>query len=665
MNKLIAIIKDEGDYLLLDDSYEWLFSHNKKLKQEYNFFNNYYPFGMASISCLVGENGTGKTTKLNSIFDNFLTTNSLIKAWFFIDTKENIICVTSDNKLKKIYKDNNENIKFENEYSEPYQLYLFSAAIESNQRPKLKTDTNKFDLSNSSLYFQKDFSTIIREDMFNQLFFVVSKYDQLQRKRDVTDESYSIDFSNKKIEMILSDKGQVILEANRYFLPDLAYGRISFKNFEHVNNKISKLKKVICYKYLGVVGSYLEDEEWKEFFKEEITENVIIINGKIEYLNLLKALEAKLLDEIKSNEYIKIHKELEKAFWFLLNSAESQIISENAERLEVSKVLKYARESEPIIMELYSVISMKWQGISSGEFAFLNMFGRFYQNAKKVKLLNRDDLLFIIIDEADLGFHPEWQRGWLTIVTQYFELIFPDREYQMIISTHSPILLSDILDKNVTLLKKSNRLDDEKSSEVGRTFGQNIHTLLSHNFFMDRTIGEFSYKKIKELSDVLTVVSEQLETMLSTNTVIQIDFSEKNKNFEKLEETREMIKKLIKTSFEITEINASVLRKNIRKNIEVLDDTQISNDIFLYRASKYFGEKISVNSVAFKMIEKHIDVIGEEFYRGFLYRKLDEMKYRLKGSLDFEKELRDRNYSEEELKAMQEILARQLDKQGE
>jgi hypothetical protein len=68
----------------------------------------------------------------------------------------------------------------------------------------------------------------------------------------------------------------------------------------------------------------------------------------------------------------------------------------------------------------------------------------------------------------------------------------------IIFTTHSPFILSDLPKENVIFLEKGKQVypfEDRK-----QTFGANIHTLLSHGFFMkDGLMGEFAKEKIQSI----------------------------------------------------------------------------------------------------------------------------------------------------------------------
>jgi hypothetical protein len=78
-----------------------------------------------------------------------------------------------------------------------------------------------------------------------------------------------------------------------------------------------------------------------------------------------------------------------------------------------------------------------------------------------------------------------------------------DKNLHIIFSSHSPFLLSDIPKENVIFLEKDEitgnckNVSDKTNID---TFGANIHTLLSHGFFMkDGLMGEFAKSKINEI----------------------------------------------------------------------------------------------------------------------------------------------------------------------
>ena len=100
------------------------------------------------------------------------------------------------------------------------------------------------------------------------------------------------------------------------------------------------------------------------------------------------------------------------------------------------------------IPEVLDSIQMRWKGLSSGELGLLRSFANLY--SAKINLQGKTfpgvatTNYLLLFDEVDLGLHPEWQRRWISKALPIIEKIFDDKHLQVIITTHSPIFLSDI-----------------------------------------------------------------------------------------------------------------------------------------------------------------------------------------------------------------------------
>ncbi|MDP3586688.1 MAG: AAA family ATPase [Sulfuricurvum sp.] len=137
--------------------------------------------------------------------------------------------------------------------------------------------------------------------------------------------------------------------------------------------------------------------------------------------------------------------------------------------------------------------------LSSGEKLFLNVLTNFSYTLFRLQDDFRSVLLF---DEIELSFHPNWQKKLLKSFIHIQDEISKGKRlyFHLIFTSHSPFLLSDLPKKNVMFLK-----DGKKDNpDIQQTFGANIHTLLSHGFFMnDGLMGEFAKSKINEVITLL------------------------------------------------------------------------------------------------------------------------------------------------------------------
>lgn len=113
--------------------------------------------------------------------------------------------------------------------------------------------------------------------------------------------------------------------------------------------------------------------------------------------------------------------------------------------------------------------------------------------------INKNEKLLLLFDEPEIALHPKWQKQYLNEIINLLQKM--PKKYHFIFTTHSPFLLSDLLQENIIFLKK----DDDGNCKIENDikinpFGANIHTLLSHGFFMeDGLMGEFAKSKINEI----------------------------------------------------------------------------------------------------------------------------------------------------------------------
>jgi hypothetical protein len=115
--------------------------------------------------------------------------------------------------------------------------------------------------------------------------------------------------------------------------------------------------------------------------------------------------------------------------------------------------------------------------------------------------------LNIILDEIELYFHPEFQRKYIDyLIKSINSLNLKEIEsINIIMSTHSPFILSDIPESNVLFLSEG-----KSQKGISETFGANIHTLYKNNFFLEgMPIGEFAKNKIKKLFEKTRLIKEQ------------------------------------------------------------------------------------------------------------------------------------------------------------
>ena len=116
--------------------------------------------------------------------------------------------------------------------------------------------------------------------------------------------------------------------------------------------------------------------------------------------------------------------------------------------------------------------------------------------------LNSESVI-LLIDEGELYYHPEWQRRFVKDVFDIISGYKTKVDVQVVFTTSSTFMLSDILREDVVVLSKPNAEMKPYLDEDIQTFGQNIHMLLANRFFMDSTIGQRAERLITGLFEML------------------------------------------------------------------------------------------------------------------------------------------------------------------
>lgn len=176
------------------------------------------------------------------------------------------------------------------------------------------------------------------------------------------------------------------------------------------------------------------------------------------------------------------------------------------------KYIKTLHDSYKKCTQIVDFLSFSW-GLSSGENLLLNQYGKlmhllkYDSNKGKYYLpedVNSDNSVsnaVIMLDEAEVSFHPEWQRIYFNAILEFIKANICSQEthVQLIIATHSPIILSDIPKQNTVFLKRA----DNGSTicvEGEETFAANIFSLYRNAFFLSESeIGAFAESKLCQL----------------------------------------------------------------------------------------------------------------------------------------------------------------------
>ncbi|MDY4579061.1 MAG: AAA family ATPase [Anaerobutyricum hallii] len=282
---------------------------------------------------------------------------------------------------------------------------------------------------------------------------------------------------------------------------------------------VSYEKRMALYNKLE--SSYSSDSgTWKS------TENFLKDINKYneEYENSLNEHNGRITKDkgsfyINAKPYIEFMKYLEK-FFEGKNLYKHIIFDIKIPTSNMTIIYDFVKEYSKCVL-IVDFLSFSW-GLSSGENLLLNQFGKIMHLLKKDSkgyYLSEDSYPYwpvknavIMLDEAEVAFHPAWQRRYFNAFLNFINQNIAKRgtHVQIIIATHSPIILSDIPKQNTVFLKCDNKTKRTTCVKSEETFASNIFSLYNNAFFMDESeIGAFAEEKLCKLVKTIHSLFEE------------------------------------------------------------------------------------------------------------------------------------------------------------
>lgn len=224
------------------------------------------------------------------------------------------------------------------------------------------------------------------------------------------------------------------------------------------------------------------------------------------------------------------------------------------------------------VIEQKNLIDVNFRNMSSGEAFYLDFYASLYWGINQMKNHSPGDTCILLLDEPDRCFHPEWSRRFVKNLTETLTSEpFNKFNYQIIIATHSPLLLSDVLKEDIICL---NTTEDGNIRVEKAPYGfmSNINDILLDSFFMEAPYGawakEYVNKLIKQINEIsLDIKNEQdIEK-------IKAEIEQLEKKVEVIGEELirdSLLKKLKRLKYKIIEKNT--LRKNREEEIKYLEE---------------------------------------------------------------------------------------------
>lgn len=517
-----------------------LISHNTQ------YINGFWGDNILDVGAVVGENGSGKTRLAYYIMDimeelegtNDYTFDFII---LFEDEEEKILKLYTSKMYNDIHVEA-EDINCEciknlpdkflqykvayfanalslNDYKQKKYGYVYDASIGGLMRNSYseKFEMHYIDIEKNIIfnYYETEMEKMIKFlysdiDKLNIPFRVPKKVviklnDNSQNEKYINKELVEARKGNEKLQEIMGDSEKPFSE---YFGKLIDCYEKTWTNSLLIN-LIMNLFREICIPQTTGDNRNVQIRDFIAVLQEQ-QKNVVLMDPFDMTISLLDAVEEKVR---KSAYYVQKYREFIE--WIFKNNT---LFKKNSNSINWGCTFELNSNNEEIIMQLlkfydktnfpYTYFSFDF-GLSTGEFNFLNIFTNIHialttQNLTATGEYDCKNVL-LFFDEADLSLHPKWQREYVDWITKFVSSCAQGCKVQIIIATHSPIMLSDFPMGNVLYLDEGKIISRLSAQRKNSTFGNNIHTLFLDSFFLNNigTMGAFAQKKINEILRML------------------------------------------------------------------------------------------------------------------------------------------------------------------
>ena len=535
---------------------------------------NFWGNGIYNVSVLTGDNGAGKSTIINCMINTLNTLYNSAKrdcdesahleneTVFIIEYSEHrfiahipgcskspqIDCSNAEMKYCRMGKHEFDSLIDEIRHTKI--IYLTNTFSETDDvRARFSSHSNHiryhflYDYSTCGVMRHNEFDdcrsektndlllTYFSNEIYKQVKFVCSD------KREILNK-----LRNKHLPVPIPDTLSVTIQSPQFILKDDQ----SLSSFYSFLSKINSENKIAYRFCISCFDSFIGNlKESNCVYKGDLSWNEIVPYS-LDFHEWKRAISIVIEGHEGRQRIIDLANRCLSFIWFICNSSE---ILDNILNFQNTSYSRLKGELTMLSIKLtdsnrawlndfighyrltctpHYFLEFNW-GLSSGENNILRLFSSLYYvfgyeyydqyhkgkdaicnvHPKGIEPIICDTVL-LFLDEADLTYHPEWQRQFISLLTAFLPELFNRKcgisDIQILLTTHSPLLIGDCPKRCVTYL------GDIADSGKIETFGQNIHQILRDSFFLHNgTIGAFAERKINQAAVKLSGIIKHLK----------------------------------------------------------------------------------------------------------------------------------------------------------
>ncbi|MGH1388350.1 restriction system-associated AAA family ATPase [Kordia sp.] len=147
------------------------------------------------------------------------------------------------------------------------------------------------------------------------------------------------------------------------------------------------------------------------------------------------------------------------------------------------------------------------RSLSDGEYQFIHSIG--------LCLLFRDTNSLFLLDEPETHFNPDWRSNFISTLRDCLKQDYSkgiDNRRDLLITSHSPFIISDCQPENVIIFdKQKKKVVHKTAKEKGiRTFGTSVNIITEEIFGKKESISKLSLEVIKRIKEMPLDTSEDI-----------------------------------------------------------------------------------------------------------------------------------------------------------